>query len=143
MKAHEILKEKGSKVHCICPEATIMDAVSLLCEHNIGALVVTGENSAVKGIVTERDVLRNVAACANNRIKVKDIMTKDVIIGIPDDEIEALMKTMTSKKIRHIPIMDKGNLAGVISIGDILKSLHDEKSTKIRYLESYISGGYM
>ena len=143
MKVYEILKEKGGKVHCICPDATLADAVSLLCEHNVGSLVVTDETSAIKGILTERDVLRNVAACSNNRIKVKDIMTKEVVIGLPDDEISFVMKVMTQKKIRHLPIMNKGKLAGVISIGDVLKSLHDEESAKIRYLENYVSGGYM
>ncbi len=143
MKVFEILKEKGDKVHCICPEATLMDAVSMLCEHNIGALVVIDEKSGVKGIITERDILRNVASCQNDRIKVNQVMSKDLVICIPDDEIESLMKTMTQKKIRHIPIMDKGRLAGIISIGDILKSLHDEKTAKIRYLENYIAGGYM
>jgi CBS domain-containing protein len=143
MKVYEILKEKGDKIHSICPEASISDAVSLLCEHNIGSLVVIDESSAIKGIITERDVLRNVAACSNSRIKVKDIMSKEVVIGLPDDEIAVVMKVMTQRKIRHLPIMNKGKLAGVISIGDVLKSLHDEESTKIRYLENYVSGGYM
>ncbi len=143
MKAYEILKEKGNKVFCICPDATLMDAVNLLCEHNIGALVVTEGDGMVKGMITERDVLRNIPACSNNRIKVGELMTKEVIIALPDDDVDSIMKTMTQKKVRHIPIMNKGRLAGLISIGDILKSMHDEESAKIRYLENYISGGYM
>ncbi|HCE45684.1 MAG TPA: histidine kinase [Lentisphaeria bacterium] len=143
MKVYEILKEKGNKVHCICPEATVMDAVALLCGCNVGSLVVTDGTGAVKGIVTERDILRNVAAYSNNRIKVEDIMSKGVVIGLPDDDIENIMKVMTQKRVRHLPIMNKGKLAGLISIGDVLKSLQDEKDAKIRYLENYISSGYL
>lgn len=143
MKVYEVLKEKGAKVHCICPDATVADVVTMLCQNNVGALVVIDETSSIKGIITERDVLRNVAAYSNSRIKVKDIMSKDVVIGLPDDEIMMVMKVMTQKRIRHLPILNKGKLAGLISIGDVLKSLHDEESAKIRYLENYVSGGYM
>lgn len=146
MTLQEILRRKGSKVHSISPDATLDDVVQKLVEFNCGSLVVCErghdghESGTLIGIVTERDILR---ACAARRgpldaIKVRDAMSRDLITGTPDDSIEDTMGLMTERRIRHLPILVDDRLAGMISIGDVVKAHHDEVAMENHYLKSYI-----
>ena len=143
-KVKDLLQKKGSDVICINQEATIYDAVKTLVKQNIGAILVLEENEKLVGIFTERDSLKQTVR-RSDRLKetrVRDVMTTDLIIGLPDDDSEYLMGIMTSNKVRHIPILDDGNVKGIISIGDLVKTkLHDAQYEN-RYLKDYIMGKY-
>ena len=141
MHLHNILKDKGSKVFTISPERTVMEAVDILVEHNIGALLVV-ENAHPAGIITERDVLRLSRRDPSllSTLPVSEIMTRDLIIGHPDDEVEHTMAVLTEAHIRHLPLMVGDQIAGMISIGDLVKSQLQEGAVTIRYLRDYITG---
>jgi CBS domain-containing protein len=144
MILQEILRVKGSRVHGIRVEATLDDVVQTLTEHNCGSLVVSeraGDSPGkVVGIITERDILR---ACAARRgpldsLSVADFMTRDMVTGSPADSVEETMGLMTDRRIRHLPILEQGELVGIISIGDVVKALHDQAAMENHYLKSYI-----
>jgi CBS domain-containing protein len=139
MNLQTILKTKGSQVHTIAPESTLADVVKTLVEKNCGSLVVVDKGEMV-GIITERDILRACADSTNSLESrtVERTMTTDVITGHLTDEVEAIMGLMTKKRIRHLPILADGNLAGLISIGDIVKAQHDQLSMENHYLKNYI-----
>ncbi|MEQ8789821.1 MAG: CBS domain-containing protein [Pirellulaceae bacterium] len=139
MILRDILRTKGSSVHSIHPSATLAEVVNRLVEHNCGSLVVC-ENEQMVGIITERDILR---ACAFNggtlaEKLVRDSMTTNVTIGSPDDSIGDTMGLMTDRRIRHLPILEEGKLAGLISIGDVVKSQHDNLEVENHLLKNYI-----
>lgn len=140
MRLREILINKGSNVHTIEPSSTLTNVVDKLVEHNCGSLVVV-EGGQMIGIITERDILR---ACASKsqtleEIRIADVMTVDVISGSPDDSVNDTMGLMTDNRIRHLPVLDEdGQLAGLISIGDVVKVQHDSLSMENHYLKSYI-----
>ena len=144
MKLHEILSAKGSTVHSISPEATLQDAVRALVEHRIGSLVVCRPDAAGKdellGIITERDILH--ACVAGSRplveVKVVEAMSSSLVTGAPDDEVEAVMGLMTTRRIRHLPVVCEGRLAGMISIGDVVKAQHDRLAMENRFMKDYI-----
>ncbi len=141
MKIKDILKDKGPMVFSISPGLTVGAAVEMLAQYNVGSVLVIDGGLPV-GILTERDVLR---ACHRDPagfqgMIVGDVMTRDLIIGSPDDNIEDVMTIMTEKHIRHFPILADGRVAGLISIGDILKSLMQAHAVEIRYLRDYIGG---
>jgi len=152
MRIRDILQEKGTKVVTIDVERTIHDAIGKLNEHGIGALIVMGEGDEIAGIITERDILRK---CGDNCVHltepakpeetacpslVKDAMTTDLIIGVPDDEPNYVMGIMTKNHIRHLPILDDGNLTGIISIGDLVNANLEEQVFENRTLRDYIHG---
>ncbi len=141
MRIRYILRQKGTGVVTIGPQQTVHDAVTTLVKHNIGGLVVT-EGESVVGIVTERDILRESAARCE-RLKetpVGDIMTKEVIIGVPDDDLDYVMGIMTKNRIRHLPVLDAGKLVGIISIGDVVNAHLNETKFENRLLKDYIHG---
>jgi len=144
MKLRDIVKTKGSTVFSIHPERTVKDAIDMLVTYSIGSLLVV-EDAQPCGIITERDILRLCAEDATQlpNIVVGDVMTKDLIIGEPGDDVESSMKIMTEKRIRHLPVLEKGYVAGMISIGDLVKTQLDEKTVTIRYLRDYITGNDM
>ena len=118
-----LLATKGVKVITIAPQDTIREGVRRLAEHNIGALVVVDGGGGLAGIVSERDVVRALARVeAILAAPISAIMTRDVIIGTPQDDLVAAGNTMTERHIRHLPVMDGGRLVGMISIGDIVKA---------------------
>lgn len=146
MVLQEILRRKGSQVHSISPDATLDQVVRKLVENNVGSLVVCqpaadgGASGTLVGIITERDILR---ACAAGReslstVKVSDVMTHDLMTGTPDDSIEETMGLMTERRIRHLPILVDDRLAGIISIGDVVKAHFEEVTMENHYLKSYI-----
>ena len=139
MHVSTILKTKGSSVFTISPEATLADAAKTMVEDKCGSLVVLQDGDVV-GIITERDILR---ACANepqhlSEISVADHMTRKVIVGAPSDELNEIMGLMTEERIRHLPILEDGKLAGIISIGDVVKAQFGQLSVENQYLKHYI-----
>lgn len=140
MKLREILRQKGSNVFSASPSETLGDVIQRLVRNNCGALVVTDGERTV-GIITERDVLR---ACAELEqpfdALVKDRMTTELVTATPGDFVEHVMGLMTNHRIRHLPVMEGDKLAGIISIGDVVKSQHEELSNENRYLKQYIQG---
>lgn len=143
MKVKEILRSKGSDVMTIEPEAPVREVVDLLTKHGIGALVVVDDSKNICGIVTERDVLRRClkAEAPDLSTPVRSIMTSDVIVGLPDDDVDYVMNVITENKIRHLPIVAGKRLAGIVSIGDIVKSMHKEMEFENRHLKDYIKSG--
>jgi CBS domain-containing protein len=141
MKVQEILQAKGRAVITIGPQADIAEAIRTLVEHNIGALVVVFEGQ-VRGIITERDLLRAAAEdLAHLRdARVADLMTRSVITGTSEADIDAVMHVMSERRIRHLPIVDDGRLTGMISIGDIINALRVHSESENRYLHAYITG---
>lgn len=139
MKLMRILATKTGEVITVRPEQQIRDAVKLLSEHNIGALVVVDDADKPVGIISERDIVRR--AAGNEAVfseQVQAIMTKRVIIGVPQDDLYSVINTMTEKRFRHLPIMDEGRLIGIISIGDIVKAQRDAYEGEIDTLETQI-----
>ncbi|MQY76061.1 MAG: CBS domain-containing protein [Spirochaeta sp.] len=145
MGVQNILGEKGNVVFTISMNSSIEDAVKLVNEKRIGAIIVMDDDK-LQGIITERDILKNFLALRNSteNITVKQIMTprEKLIIATKDDDIQYLMNVMTKNKIRHLPVMDKEKLVGVISIRDIVKSLLSETTYENKLLKDYISGKY-
>jgi CBS domain-containing protein len=144
MKLLDILRVKGTSVHCVSPQAKLCDVVHKLCEYNIGSLVVRedmgGRPGRVVGIITERDILR-ACDCENSSWSEKavgDVMSKDLVVGSPLDTIDDTMGLMTNHRIRHLPVMDGDELAGMISIGDVVKAHHHLAVVENHYLKSYI-----
>ena len=138
----DILKSKASPtLHTVDPAASVFDAVRLMAQQNIGALVVV-EHDQVVGMVTERDYARKVVLRdrASRDTPVRDIMTSPVMYVHPLQTSEECMALMTENRLRHLPVMDGGQLAGLISIGDLVKDIISEQRFIIEQLEHYIAG---
>lgn len=142
MKAKEILKVKGPEVFTIGEDKSLYDAQKVLITNNIGVLLVLDRNGKIIGILSERDILRESYKSPNSYkdIKVKDVMSKDVIIVEPEDDLDYIESIMTEKRIRHLPVVNKKVLVGLISIGDIVKAMYNKTQAEIKYLRDYISG---
>jgi CBS domain-containing protein len=142
MKVRDVLYTKGREVHTVSPEASIQEAVHALMAHRIGALLVIDHEGVTRGIVTERDVLRECAGGPERLrvVPVRSAMSTDLVVGLLDDDIDEAMGTMTRHRIRHLPIMDGGRVAGLVSIGDLVKSCLDEASSENGFLREYIHG---
>ncbi len=140
----EILQQKGREVWTISPKATVMEALKLMDEKHIGALVVTHDDQVV-GIISERDYARKVILRGKSSINthVKEIMTEKVYYVSPKSTAEECLILTTQQSIRHLPVLDNGKLVGLISIGDVVKSVIGEQETEIRQLSDYISGKYI
>ncbi len=141
MKLENILSAKAPGMFSITPSHTVRQAIDLLVEHNIGSLLVVNED-ALAGIITERDILRLCSAriADVDTLTVAEVMTTDLIVGQPDDDVEYTMSVMTDRHIRHMPVMDGGRIAGMVSIGDLVKSQLQEGEVVIRHLKDYITG---
>jgi CBS domain-containing protein len=140
MKVREILAVKGSQVHAIEVDRTVLDAVGLLVQHGIGALLVRDARGAVTGIISERDVLR---VCRERSaelatIGVREVMTRDLVVCVPDDDIDYAMGIVTKNRVRHLPVMEGDRVAGMISIGDLVKARLEAAEYENRYLREYI-----
>ncbi len=136
----QILDGKGSDVWSITPDASVLEAIKLMAEKEVGALLVmTGEKPV--GIVSERDYARKVILKGRSQeTSIQDIMTTHVVYVSPDQSIEECMALMTAKHIRHLPVMDGEQLRGMLSIGDLVKAVIAEQKLVIKELERYISG---
>ncbi|MEJ8811610.1 CBS domain-containing protein [Variovorax ureilyticus] len=138
----EILKAKGSSsVYSIAPSATVFEAVKLMAEKNVGALLVM-EGDRIVGVVTERDYARKVVLLARSSkdTPLREVMTSAVIYVRPNQTSEECMALMTENRVRHLPVMDGDKLVGLISIGDIVKGIISEQSFIIEQLQNYIAG---
>lgn len=122
---------------------TVFDAISLMAEVNIGAVLVQ-KNDSIAGIFTERDYLQKIAlkSLRSKQVQVGDVMSSPVITADPGDSIQQCMETMTTCHCRHLPVVENGKLLGIVSIGDLVKRLVDEKETEIEQLNQYITGTY-
>ena len=143
MKVKNLLAKKGTGVETIGPDNTVFEALCVLKLKRIGSLVVM-DGSKVVGIVTERDILNECFERSESlrQTKIKDIMTKNIIIGIPDDTLNYVMGVMTQNRIRHLPIIEDERLVGIVSIGDVVKYLLEEMEVENRYLKDYIASEY-
>ena len=135
----QLLQAKGREIHTISPDARVFDALKLMAEKNVGALVVT-EGGRLAGILSERDYARKVILLSksSHEIAVREIMTAKVITVQPGQTVEQCMALMTEKRIRHLPVTEGEKLIGVLSIGDLVKEVISEQEQTIKQLESYI-----
>lgn len=142
MRITDILRDKKLDVKTINQERTIHAAIKILVEYNIGALPVLDDKGKMVGIISERDILRECAQREQllKKTRVKDVMTKKMITGFPDDEIEDSLSVMTKHRIRHLPIVSQEQLVGIISLGDAVKAQLDEKEIDNQYLKQYMFG---
>jgi CBS domain-containing protein len=139
----QMLEEKGRNVWTITPDAKVFDALKLMAEKEVGALIVL-EKGAVAGILSERDYARKIALMGrlSQDTFVREIMTLHVYGVHPSSSSEECMALMTDKRIRHLPVIEKDKLVGVISIGDVVKSIISQQKVTIQHLENYIMGKY-
>jgi CBS domain-containing protein len=136
-------KARGAGIVTISPNAPVGDAARLLAEHRIGALLVMNGDT-VAGILSERDIVRGLAQAVDvcSTAQVRDLMTAEVFVCGEDDSVEHLMSVMTAKRIRHLPVLDKdGKVAGIVTIGDVVKSRLDETKMEADSLINYVMAG--
>ncbi len=142
MKISNVLATKGSNVITIHPHQTLKEAVLKLSQFNIGALVVVNESGAPVGIISERDIVREAARADNIlMLSISSIMTKDVVMGSPHDDLRSVLQTMTQSHFRHLPILDQGHLVGIVSIGDVVKAQLADYQGAIETLETRVTQG--
>lgn len=141
MRIRDILAHKGHDVFTVAPEATVADAVRSLVERNIGSLVVVADGE-VRGIVTERDVLRLAARRPDDfqGLRVTDVMTTELVTAGTADKIAEVMDLMTRNRVRHLPVMGSDGLEGLVSIGDVVNALRETTQAENRHLKAYIRG---
>ena len=136
-----LLERKGSEVWSIAPEAMVYEALQLMADKNVGALLVL-ETGQLVGILSERDYARKVILLnkSSMTVPVREIMTGKVFYVSPESSIEECMAVMTEKRIRHLPVLENGRLIGVISIGDVVKEIISDREFMIEQLQNYIAG---
>lgn len=136
-----ILKQKtNNDVETTFAEQTVAEAARILHNRRIGALVVMDANHGIIGILSERDIVRGMALHGSKveALKVRDLMTSSVLVCGPDDSLDTLMGIMTNKRVRHLPVVDQGSLAGIITIGDVVKSRLEEATMQVDSLRDYV-----
>ena len=141
MTVNQILAVKGNEVYSVLPTITVYEALVSMSEKNIGAILVI-EDNILKGILSERDYARKIVLKdkSSKETLVAEIMASHVITVKPSDDLDYCMELMYTKKIRHLPVLENENIIGIISIGDVVKSIIDLQKETINYLDSYISG---
>lgn len=141
-KVSDILGDKGDKVLSIEASASVFEAVQEMVEANVGSLLVT-DGGDIVGIVTERDYLRRVTleGRTDKDTAVGEIMTAPLVVVTPDTDIDECMAIMTDRRIRHLPVVEDGDVVGVVSIGDLVKFKSRQQSFEIQYLTDYITAG--
>lgn len=138
----DVLLRKGSHAFTVSPDATVYDALVTMARHDVGAVVVV-EGGRVEGLFSERDYARKVIlrGATSKQLRVRDIMTKPAITVTPHHHLDDCMQLMTDRRVRHLPVMERGWLVGVISIGDVVKSCLADREDTIQQLEEYIRHG--
>jgi CBS domain-containing protein len=141
MYVSALLENKGANVITAAPNTTIDKAVALLAENKIGALVISADGKSVDGILSERDIVRALAEQGNDigNADAATLMSRDVVSCAPGDTIESLMGLMTERRIRHLPVLENGKLAGIVSIGDIVKHRLAEIESEADALRQYVT----
>ena len=139
----EILEHKGGMVLSVSLNESVFDAINLMAQVNIGAILVQ-DGDTISGIFTERDYLQKIAlkSLASKETIVGDVMTSPVISANPEDSIQQCMETMTTCHCRHLPVVKDGKLLGIVSIGDLVKRMLGEKESEVEQLNQYITGTY-
>ena len=139
ISVRQLLDQKGRAVYAIAPGAAVLDAIRLMAERHVGALLFM-EGETLRGIVSERDYARKVILMGRSSADtpVRDIMTAAVITVEPETPVEKCMQIMTERRVRHLPVIEGGHVAGMISIGDLVKAVIAEQQQHIEQLESYI-----
>lgn len=142
-RVSDILRSKGSHIYSIGSDASVYEAVKEMVKHNVGSLLVL-DSDGVKGIITERDYLREIVlhGRTSKTTQVSEIMTTEVVAVESARPIEECMAIMSERRIRHLPVVDEGALVGLVSIGDLVKQIADDREVEIRYLTEYITGRY-
>jgi len=137
----EILDQKGRQAWCISPDATVYDAIQVMADKNVGALLVTEADKLV-GIISERDYTRKVAlkGKSSKQTAVREILSGQVVHVGPDHTVEECLRLMTDHRIRHLPVLAGGSISGVVSIGDLVNWIISAQSSTIHQLQTYISG---
>ncbi|MBN9696525.1 MAG: CBS domain-containing protein [Zoogloea sp.] len=138
----QIIQKKGDTTYSVAPDTTVLQALKLMAERNVSAVLVT-EGERLVGIFTERDYARKVVlkGLASKDTKVGDLMTQNVLTISPSHTVDDCMAIMTNNHIRHLPVVDKGRLTGIVSIGDAVKSVMEQQQATIEQLSGYIAGG--
>ena len=139
--AHDILKHKGRTVHAVRPSDTVLAALGVMAEHEIGAVLVV-DGDELLGILTERDYARKVVLVGRSSkdSPVTAIMTANVVCVPPSRTVEECMALMTERRVRHLPVVENGHVIGLVSIGDLVKATIDEQEFTINQLKNYIAG---
>ncbi len=138
-----LLTRKDAALVTIGPDATVFDAIRTMVDHNVGSILVT-HGDALAGIFTERDYLRRIAleGRTSRETVVRDVMTTDLVTVEPDTPVDACLALMTRHKIRHLPVLREGAIAGVVSIGDCVRARLDEARAEADELQRFVSGDY-
>ncbi len=144
MKVKDVLAEKGTHVVTVNQETTVYEALQTFAANRVGSLLALDDNGGIVGIIGARDALMVVVRTYDEirKIKVKEIMTRNILIGDPDDDLDKVEIIMTENRIRHLPIIKQDKLAGIISIGDVVKAQLKNVHVENRYLKEYILGKY-
>ncbi len=146
MHVRQVLNQKNRRgVVVVTPETSVAAGLKLMCQHRIGALLVTSAHTGeLVGIVSERDVL---GACAENcamiqNVTMAEIMTRDVVVAQPEDKVHDALRVMSSRHIRHLPVVEERKPIGVLSLGDILNALYEADEAQIHSMSEYLAGTY-
>jgi CBS domain-containing protein len=143
MNVASLLKVKGSSVTTVKPSTSIAEVVRILSEKRIGAVVVSSDSHRPQGILSERDIVRSLAANGNVTLdkKAHELMTSHITTCAPEDQLADLMAVMTDKRIRHLPVVESDTLAGIVSIGDVVKWRVEEIENEADALRTYVTQG--
>jgi CBS domain-containing protein len=135
-----LLEDKGGAIHAIEPDKPVLDAIRLMAEKYIGALLVM-KGSQLLGIVSERDYARKVILMGRSSAEtpVREIMSASVLTVAPGDSVNHCMKLMTDRRVRHLPVVDAGRVLGVVSIGDLVKAVIEDQAQELEHMQRYIS----
>ena len=141
----QILQRKGSEVWNVAPDTLVYRALQLMQDKGVGALLVSGEGGKLEGIISERDYARKVIleGRSSKETFTADIMTKELYVVKLETTVDECISLMTEKRVRHLPVLDKGKLIGLVSIGDVVKAIIKEQRIEIEYLNDYIMGKYI
>lgn len=144
MTVNQILSTKGKEVHSIVSTITVYDALKVMGEKNIGAVLII-EDNVLKGVFSERDYARKIVLKdkSSKKTHVSEIMEKEVFTVKPSDNLDYCMGLMTARRIRHLPVLENDTIIGVVSIGDVVKAIIEVQKNTIQHLDSYISGSNM
>ncbi|MCW2526103.1 MAG: histidine kinase [Pseudonocardiales bacterium] len=142
MKINDVLRRKGNLVATVTEQATVTQLLEELASHDIGALIVTGADGGIVGIVSERDIVRHLHRHGPHVLdsRADALMTRVVNTASGDDTVEQAMRTMTDHRVRHLPVVDSTGLIGIVGIGDVVKSRIDELQATTDQLQTYIAG---
>lgn len=138
----QLIDKKGNEIHAISPDATVFDAIKLMSERGVGALLVM-QDGRLTGVISERDYTRKIIlkGRSSSSTTVQEIMTSNIITLTPDNNVDQCMALMNENQIRHLPIVEDGRVIGVVTIMDVIKNILSEKEFIIEQMEQYIAGG--